>query len=107
MSASAIKYLEQFYDAYDQTPGGWRMSSHAGVRTTGGGKGLFSFKQDGYVTCDDDVRCTAHVGEATYCEGPDYHGYGPKGAYYVDRNGYKVPSYGIPLIDEHWRRPCP
>lgn len=68
-------------------------------------KYMFSIKVDGFPSCTGGVACQRHVGEAMYAHAPRLEHYGH--GWYEDEYGGKLPKYGIDLIDDHWKAPCP
>lgn len=99
---AAIAWLEDEMRTRDRVAGGW---SPTYSQRRGGGHGFFSIKEDGFPTCGNADSCNYHVGEASYADGPRYDAYGH--GYYLDEWGGRIPRYGIPLIKDHWKRPCP
>lgn len=97
-AALAVFELEKDYDSRDARNHGWWPPREGHPR------GFYSIKEDGYETCDGGDKCSEHVGEAMYVDAPKYHMYGD--GWYEGEYG-KMPRYGIPLIEDHWRRPCP
>lgn len=99
---AAIAWLEEEMCARDAIRGGW-SPTHSQRR--GGGYDFFTIKEDGFPTCGNADSCNYHAGEASYADGPRYDAYGH--GYYLDEWGGQTPKYGIPLIKDHWKRPCP
>lgn len=101
-TTAAVASLEEDYDKRDRSDGGWSPR----VLPRGGGRDFFSIKEDGYPSCESDSpHCHSHVGEVDYTDLIVYEGYGF--GTYRDHYGGKLPCYGIPLIEDHWRSPCP
>lgn len=104
---AAIAWLEAEMRKRDGMDRGWASDVPGGGWTPrrGGGHGFFSIKEDGFPTCGSADSCNYHVGEASYADGPRYDAYGH--GYYLDEWGGKLPKYGIPLLKDHWKSPCP
>lgn len=111
MSSKAVAWLERDYDAWDADEFGWDISGR-GKQLYGGGTNFASIKIDMLITCwlpgyAEDTRCQhdGHVGVPVYTHAPQEAAYGDE--WWKDGDGYEWPPYNIPLIEGHWKRPCP
>lgn len=100
-TAGAVAYLEEDYDYRDRRYSGW--SPHS---LPGGGRDFLSLKEDGFAHCADGIVCARHAGEAViFSDAPKYDRYGF--GHYRDEYGAVRAKYNIPLIEDHWKAPCP